>query len=273
MMAMKKQTKSRSIFKSVLFCIVFTALLVVFSFFKSFIPLKYERFAYGIIATFVSLLTTWLFLRFDRKTFPGIGLNFERSTLRKFFTGILIGIVLMGIIVMFVIYFSGFGITINKNSGLLNYLLWTSPLILLAFMEEVGFRAYPLLLLKDKLGIRMSIIITSILFALYHIMNGWTLAGSFLGPGICGIVFGLAAIYSKGIAMPTGIHYAFNLTTDAFGTTDKSFNIWIVTQKGGIAVADHQTSKMIELIPAIALLIFGIVCMEWFLRRRAGREY
>lgn len=269
-MAMEQQAdiKATYIFKSIIFCVVFTGLLVIFSFLKSFIPNKFERFAYGTIATFVSLLTTYIFLRFDRKSFSDIGLKFEHSTVIKFIVGILIGIGLMGLIAMFVIYFSNFKIELNKNSSLVNFLFWTSPFILLAFMEEVGFRAYPLTLLKNKLGIRMSIIITSILFALYHIVNGWTVAGAFLGPGICGIVFGLAAVYSKGISMPTGIHYAFNLTTDAFGVSNQSFNLWVLTQKDGTSLANHQTSKIIELIPAISLFIFGIICMEWLLRNK-----
>ncbi len=263
--------KIKYIFKAILFCTIFTGLLVVFSFLKSLVPGKFERFAYGTIAAFVSLLTTYLFLRFDKKSFSDIGLNFEYSTVRKFLAGVLIGIGLMGLMSISVIYFSDFKIEVNKNSGILNFLFWTSPLILLAFMEEVGFRAYPLMLLKNKTGIRLSIIITSILFALYHIANGWTVMDSFLGPGICGIIFGLAAIYSNGISMPTGIHYAFNLTTAAFGITDQSFNMWILTQKDGGSLENHQTNQMMVLIPQVSLLIFGIICMEWFLRKKNYR--
>src|ERR1700712_4894831 len=106
-------TQTKYIFKAILFCIVFTGLLVVFSFFKSFIPNKFERFAYGTIATAVSFLTTYIFLRFDRKSFSDIGLKFANSTLRKFCVGVLIGIVLMGIMIVFVIYFSKFKIELN----------------------------------------------------------------------------------------------------------------------------------------------------------------
>jgi CAAX protease family protein len=263
--------KTKYIFKSVLFCIVFTGLLVVFSFFKSFIPNKFERFAYGTIATAVSFLTTYLFLRFDKKPFADVGLKFENSTVRKFCVGILIGVGLMGLMTMSVIYFSGFKIELNKNSNLLNFLFWTSPLILLALMEEVGFRAYPLVILKDKVGIRASIIITSILFALYHIPNGWTISDAFFGPAILGLIFGLAATYSNGIAMPTGIHYAINLTTSAFGAINNTVSIWTIRQSNTPTLASHQGTDFATRIPNLCLLVFAIICLELYVGRKNYR--
>ena len=195
----------------------------------------------------------------------------EMATLKKFFLGVLIGIGIMGILAMSTIYFSDFKIVANKNSGILNFLFLTLPLVPLAFMEEVGFRAYPLSLLKDKAGFRNSIIITSILFAFYHIANGWTIQNSFLGAGVWGIIFGLAAIYSNGISMPTGLHYAVNLTTSAFGISDDSFNIWVLKQKNGLTLENYQGSQMTTLIPQIILLVFGVICMQWFLSKKNYR--
>ena len=263
---LKFSQPTSAILKSILFCLVFIALLVAFSTLKSFISVKYERLAHGIIGTVVALLSTYLFIRFDKKSFSDIGLKFEKSTLKKFFAGILIGIVLMGLPAICVIYFSGFKIEVNENSSTLNFLFLTLPLILLSFMEEVAFRGYPLTILKEKTGIRISILITSILFALYHLANGWTIANSFLGAGVWGIVFGLSAIYSNGISMPTGLHYAANLTTSAFGITSNSFNIWVLKQQDGGSLENFHTSQLTTLIPQICLLILGIVCMELFIR-------
>jgi uncharacterized protein len=260
---------AKYILRATLFCIVFTGIFITFSFFKSLVPDQFERLAHGVLGTIAAVLTTLLFIKFDKKSFAGIGLLFEKSTLLKFFTGVLLGIGIMGLSVLSVIYFSDFKIDSNTNSNILKFLFWTLPLIPLSFMEEVGFRAYPLLLLKEKTSIRGSIIITSILFALYHIANGWTIQSSFLGAGVWGIVYGLAAIYSNGISMPTGLHYAANLTTSAFGVSNNSFNIWILKQNNGDTLENYQSSEMTTLIPQLALLIFGIICMEWYLRKKA----
>lgn len=257
------------ILKAFLFCTVFTGLFIILSFSKSLVADKFERIAHGTIGTFAALLTTFLFLKFDKKTLADIGLEFEKNSFRNFFFGVLAGIALMGILSLSVIFFSNFKVETNSSSNILNLLLWTLPLIPLAFMEEVGFRAYPLRILKDKTGIRNSIIITSILFALYHVANGWTIQNSFLGTGVWGIIYGLAATYSTGISMPTGMHYAANLTTSAFGISEGSFNIWVLKSKDGLSLENYQSSQLTTLIPQISLLVFAIICMEWYLRKKA----
>jgi membrane protease YdiL (CAAX protease family) len=263
--------RMKYIIKSVLFCIVFTALLVVFSFAKGFIPNNFERLAHGTIGTFAAFLATVLFLKFDRKRFSDIGLTFQRQTITKFFTGVVVGIGIMGFLATGDIYFTGVVIVANQKSNVLNFLLMTLPLIPLAFMEELGFRAYPLEILKDKVGIRLAILITSILFALYHIVNGWTIASSFYGPGTWGLIFGLAAVYSRGIAMPTGIHYAANLTTSALGGIDDTISIWTVRE------SDSTTTKYggvdwTTLLPALALLVSAIICIELYMRRKIAAK-
>ena len=100
------------------------------------------------------------------------------------------------------------------------------------------------------------------------IKNNFQLFGSFLGPGTCGIIFGLVAIYSKGIAMPTGIHYAFNLTSSAFGISNQSFNIWVLKQSNGSSLENYQNSEINEFLPQIALLIVGFFSMEYVVRRK-----
>ncbi len=257
--------------KATLFCIVFTAIFITFSFSKSLVPGKFERLAHGILGTLAAVITTFLFLKFDKKSFAEIGLTFKKTTFTKFFLGVLFGIVLMVLSVLGVIYFSDFKIDLNTHSNIPNFIFLTLPFIPLAFMEEVAFRAYPLQLLKDKTGIRISIIVTSILFASYHIANGWTIQNSFLGAGVWGILYGIAAIYSDGISMPTGIHYAANVTTSAFGISNNSFNIFTLKQKNGDTLENFKSSELMTLIPQLAILIFGIFCMERYLRKKNYR--
>ena len=262
--------RTKSIIKSVLFCVVFTGLFIVFSFAKNFIPNNFERLAHGIIGTLAAFLTTILFLKFDEKKFSDIGLIFERKTILKFFIGVTAGVVIMGLLAMSVMYFTNVVIEVNPKSNFFNFILMSLPLLPLAFMEELGFRVYPLEILKDKIGIRLSIIFTSILFALYHIANGWTISSSFYGPAVWGLVFGLAAIYSNGIAMPTGIHYAANLTTSAFGAANNTVSIWTIKQSS-TQISKYQQADWARILPALALLVFAVICMELYIRKKNYR--
>jgi membrane protease YdiL (CAAX protease family) len=263
----RNNVRTKYIIKSILFCVGFTGFFVLFSFAKNFVPNNFERLAHGIIGTLAAFLTTVLFLKFDRKQFSDIGLTFERKTIIKFFAGVVAGIVIMGLLATSVLYFTNVTVEANPRSNIWYFILLTLPLIPLAFMEELGFRAYPLQILKDKIGIRLSIIITSILFALYHIANGWTIASSFYGPGVWGLIFGLAAIYSKGIAMPTGLHYAANLTTSAFGAANNTICIWTVKQSHS-TLAKNGGIDWVAILPAFVLLVFAIVCLELYIRRK-----
>lgn len=266
--SLPSNNKAKYILRAALFCIAFIGLHISFSFFKSTMPPKYERLTHGTLGTVAGMLITYLFLKLDRKTFADIGFVFDRNTVPKLLTGMITGFALMGLSALSVVYFSDFTIKVNPNSSMAYFLLMTLPLIPLAFMEEVGFRGYPLSVLKKNTNIRTSIIITSFLFAMAHIVYGWTIQNSFLGAGVWGILYGAAAIYSNGISMSTGLHYAANLTTSAFGISHHSFNIWIVQQKNGDSLQNYQSSEMMTLIPQLALLIIGIVCMEWCVRKR-----
>lgn len=262
--------KTNYLLKASLFCAAFTIIFILLSFFKSFIPAEQERLAHGIIGTIAAFLTTFAFLKYDKKSWKDIGLQYEKSTIGNFLSGILSGMVFMGLSVLFVIYYSGFKVETNPNSNIFHFLLMTLPLIPLAFMEELGFRAYPLVILTEHSGIRNSIIITSILFALYHLVNGWTIQNAFFGAGTWGILYSFTAIYSKGISMPTGMHYAANLTTSVFGVSDHSFNIWTLKLKNGDSLENYQSSEWITWIPQLSLLMFGVMLMEWWVRKQAN---
>ena len=268
----RNKIRVRYISKSILFCIVFTGILIVFSLTKGFLPNRFERLGHGIIGALAAFLTTALFLKFDRKRFSDIGLTIERTTIVRFFAGIIIGVIIMGLLAAGVIYFSNLTVQVNPRSNAWHFLLVTFPLIPLAFMEELAFRAYPLQILKDRVGIRPSIIITSILFAAYHIVNGWSIASVVLGPAVWGLVFGLAAVYSKGIAMPTGIHYAVNLTTSALGAKDTAASIWTVKQVNTPA-AEYQGTDWAMILSSLVLLIFAVTCLELYMRRKTSSRY
>lgn len=228
--------------------------------------------AHGVVGTIAALLTSFLFLKYDQRTFADIGLRFEKASFARFLSGFLIGILIMGLLSLAVVYASGFRMETNANSSMQNFLLGALPLIPLALMEEIAFRGYPLEIVKDKTGVRVSILVTSVLFAMYHIANGWAVQQAFLGAGAWGILYGAAAVYGRGIAMPTGMHFAANFTTAAFGINTDSFNIWVLKQENGVGLENYQSSQLATLIPQVSILVLGIVAMECVARNTPGKN-
>jgi uncharacterized protein len=188
-------------------------------------------------------------------------------TFARFLAGVIIGISLMGLLAIMVMYLQHVSIEVNEKSKVFHFFLATLPLLPLAYMEELGFRAYPLEIIKGKLGIRLAVIITSILFALYHIANGWSISASFYGPAVWGLIYGLAAVYSKGIAMPTGIHYAANLTTSAFGTAENKVSLWTILPPDTSPSTSRETA-WINFLPSLLLLVLAIILLELYIRKK-----
>lgn len=248
--------------KTILFCIVFTALFIFFSLFKNLLPSSYERLAHGLIGTFTAFVVTYFFLRHDKKRFSDIELVLNNKTVPNFFLGLIIGIILMGSLATGVMYFTNVEIQSNPSVSKFQFFLMTLPLMPLAFMEELGFRAYPLQMLKRNYSIILSVVITSLLFALYHIANGWSVTSSFYGPGVWGLLFGGAAVYSKGIALPTGIHYALNLTTSAFGESDSKVALWVVKQTAGSS-SIYKGIDLAIVLPSIIVFLVGAFGLFW----------
>lgn len=252
-----------TIVKSILLSLVFAGILVIISKLNAFIPQKFERFSYGILGTFVAFLVTWAFLRFDTRSFAAIGLKWEKGTLTRFIAGIGIGIMLAAIMIASLVFFSNLEIKLNEQYNIAGFLIWTLALVPLAFMEELAFRAYPFSALRKATGIWVTQIIIAVLFALYHVAGGQSLASAFLGPGVWSFVFGLAVIMSGGIGVATGLHYGANLVLAALGQQRGFDSIWTI-QPGS------ATSSNIENIGngiQIALLVLTILVMEWWIRK------
>lgn len=247
--------------KPVLFCVMFTIELYVFSAAVNWFPPQYERIIYGIAGTLAGLHSGLVFLRIDRKRFADINLVFRKGSLGNFFKGLAAGILLMGLLAVITLKLTNSSLRLNETASAGIFIVGVLPLLPLAFMEELGFRAYPLELMRGRTDFRIILLLTSVLFALYHVVSGWPAGAAFYGPGIWGLIYGLAALYGKGIAMSTGLHFACNLTTTALGSSGSTISIWIVE------TADRPplvSGIWLNLLPASVLLVIAIVLIEWY---------
>jgi len=81
----------------------------------------------------------------------------------------------------------------------------------LAVREELAFHGYPLQRLKSIFGIWGAQLIVAFVFAFEHVLGGSTWQLALLGAGVGSLLFGMAAIATRGLAMPIGLHAAWNI--------------------------------------------------------------
>ncbi len=262
--------------KSIILAILFPLLWILSINLIYFLPIQvaedFKWFIAGILGSILALLITYIYLRIDKSSFKQIGLLWDSKTLKFFTKGIFIGslitIIMLGILIMF----SDLEIIRNKDANIPMALFWMLAFIPLAFMEELAFRGYAFIKLTKLIGLRYTIIITSILFAYYHDASGATFAHQLLGPGIWGIIYGVCAIWSDGLAVPTGIHVAANIIQGALGMKDDKYAIWIIDYSTEATEAMQTQTNNLGLGIQVLLLIFGIFITEWYIRVRKKKN-
>jgi len=265
---MNNKIKLKSLALSISFVVVFILLLFLLAQFKHFVPDKFERYSHGIVGLVASLATVSIFIKYEKSTFRKYGLNWKKNTVKKFALGLLVGLVLGSFMILSQVLYSGLEITLSENYNISSFLLWSSALIPLALMEEIAFRSYPFIKLNKVFGLRITQIIIAILFALYHVLNGWTVGLAFLGPGIWALAYGLSAMVSDGISMPTGLHYGVNLVLSLISSQKGIEGIWIVDFPENVSETVLKTNENFGIGIQLALLILCIIGTELYLRKK-----
>jgi hypothetical protein len=180
----------------------------------------------GAISCAVTYGLTLLFLRWDGWKLSDAGLGLITTSLPRLFFGIIIGLALVAFQES-LLYASGHthwtysDVTSPVGALLLAFIAY----LLLALREEIAFRAYPLRRLEHDLGMWASVMILGLIFALEHIAGGLSWSRSLLGPLAGAVLFGMAALATRGIAVPLGIHFAFNLGQWVMGQKE-SAGLW-----------------------------------------------
>ncbi len=83
--------------------------------------------------------------------------------------------------------------------------------IALSCREELGFRGYPLRTLMQPFGLWGALFFAAAIFVLEHIIGGSHWPQAVFGAGAGALLFGMAAIATRGLALPIGMHAAWNL--------------------------------------------------------------
>ncbi len=265
----KQSSILNSIIKSLLYWVLFIlSLLIIGGLISPLFPKQWERFVYGIFGTMAAIGITWLFVNWEGKSFRDYNLVWKRNTLLSFSKGLVIGVVLLLFIIGLLVLFSDIEMVASTNNWNIAQLFWMLAIIPLALMEEIAFRSYAFLELKHRYGFRLSQWLVAIAFASYHIIQGWNISTAFFGPAIWAFVFGLGAIYSRGIALPTGTHVALNIGQQVFGMQGENSNaIWFLKHPEGSSAEAIARTDQVGFLAQILVLVLAIWATEFYIRK------
>lgn len=175
-------------------------------------------------AAILTLLLSLLFTRWDRIRLSDAGIVPKAGSFRRFLEGMLwgVGLVLLQEAALGV---SGVATLTFRGEGLVPVASHLALYFLVAWREEMAFRGYLLKRLTGSFSILYALLIMTALFCVEHFWGGMNWWQALFGVGAGGLLFGVAAIRSGGIALPMGIHTVWNFGQWCFGQKDGA-GIW-----------------------------------------------
>jgi membrane protease YdiL (CAAX protease family) len=176
--------------------------------------------------------TGWLTARFLQKDDidPGaLGLTASHRPLSRLVLGILAGSALTGI--WLVIVTVATGATWHMNPGF-SYLVLMGTCAFNFFnnvAEELVYRGYAFVRLIERLGPIVTVVATSVIFALLHLQAGLPWLSVLAGVFTTGLVF--AAIFERWRSLPLalGFHVATNVVQDVSGLRTSAASLFMPT--------------------------------------------
>ena len=222
----------------------------------------------GTVASLGAFGLTMLFVRWERLRLEDVGAAPAWRSLPRFALGFLIGLFLVALsasvsaAIAHVRWVREPGVTLAATTvTLLTY-------IVLSCREELGFHGYPLRRLERFFGLWAAQIIVAIVFAVEHMAGGWPWERALLGAGVGSLLFGMASIATRGLALPIGLHAAWN------------FGDWMLGGKGSAGlwkpVVEEGQQGRAQLDKTIAYLaVMGSATFAFWIwhRRRSWTQF
>jgi membrane protease YdiL (CAAX protease family) len=165
----------------------------------------------GAITSVGTLLLTIAFVRWDGLRLDDVGAAFDRRSPLRFVIGFLIGMLLVALHVLIEGTFGHMRWARSAGPGFGTIAVTLVTYLLLACREELAFHGYPLRRLYSLIGLWGSQLVVALVFAAEHVGGGSTWTQAIVGAGVGSLLYGMAAITTRGLAVPIGLHAAWNL--------------------------------------------------------------
>ncbi len=161
-----------------------------------------------ILLVTITLLTLFFRKFIDNKTFVSLG--FYKFQIKKdLLIGILTGFACIGG-GFAILFFSGYIFIETIDPDPVNLAASLMLYLMVSWIEEISFRGYILNNLMESLNPYAALLISSLLFALFHIFNPGMSALAFTNLFLAGMLLGVVFIYTKTIWFALSLHFSWN---------------------------------------------------------------
>ena len=173
----------------------------------------------GAETTAAAFALTLIFLRWDGIHLADVGAAPRMGSLARLAVGFLIGLLLVAMQMGVVTLCGHLHWIRSRDVEFAPIVSALAAYLILACREELAFHGYPLRRLARPFGLWGAQTIVAGVFAIEHAAGGATWINALFGAFAGSLLFGMAALATRGLAVPIGLHAAWN------------FGQWVVGQK------------------------------------------
>jgi uncharacterized protein len=257
------RTRVRLLVRSLLFMFGCAVVLAFAGVLAKYSPVWRSNLTVAAVSSAGALFLTMIFARWDGIGLTDVGAAFNWRSLPRFAFGWAVGSALVAAVA---------GISLAAGHVQWQRIQGSQPWVVLVTLltyvalscrEELSFRGYPLRRLETVFGVCGSQIFVALIFALEHVVGGWGWRPALLGAGVGSLLFGMAAISTRGLAVPIGIHGAWNFGDWIMGGKDPG-GLWRVVAESGF----EQQAAFVRTAGYVAVMAAGTFCFWMWHRRR-----
>lgn len=240
----------------VLFCLLCAiALAAISGLTKDFVT-EWKNHLLLIITIAITYGLTILFVKWERLQLKNVGVVANNMTFKKVVVGFGIGLFMTMLQPVFVLFFGHYKIALAPSISFYTIIFYLTLYFLVAVREELAFRGYPLFSLNHRFGLWTAQLIILTIFSLEHVAGGMTWFQAFLGAGTGALLFGFAALKTNGIALPIGLHAAWNFGQWCLGFKKETGLFHGIVEKGFENVVERNGWISYLLIMTSAIVVF-----------------
>jgi uncharacterized protein len=212
----------------------------------------------GAVTAIATLILTLIFLRWEKPRPADIGTAFRSQSILRLALGFATGTLIVALESFLIVLICHVRWRRTPDVNRSQVLLALLAYLFLATREELAFRGYPLRRLDNYLGPWPAQLIIATAFALEHRLGGYSWSNALLGAFTGSILFGMAALATRGLAVPIGLHAAYN------------FGHWLIGQKEqpGLwqpVVPQADATQLAHAEMAVYVIVFGFAALAFWL--------
>jgi membrane protease YdiL (CAAX protease family) len=164
----------------------------------------------GSLAALLTLALTAVFVRWEARRLSDVGVALGRRSFPRLAAGFAIGVLLVAVWISIALVTARVRFIRTAGTDHGPALIALAAYVALSCREELAFHGYPLQTLTRHYSLWSAQLFVALVFAAEHRLGGLPWRTALMGTATGSLLFGMAAIATRGLAVPIGVHAGWN---------------------------------------------------------------